>query len=228
MPRLRHRRGKKLNLAGDLGLAFNTSYFELRSKKYVNVVGAGPFQTQLPKQWGSHASRLVKVLLEGHEDPQLDKDIKLDKEDFDRVVTWIDINAPYYPKYASAYRDNQYGRSPLNPGQLGQLIELTGVNLNDQNLAGHVSFTRPELSPCLASLSDKGGASYQEALAIIRAGREMLARQPRADMPEFQLTSQIEIDQEAKYQARLDVEATMRQSILQGEKRYDRPSAGGQ
>ena len=220
--------GKKLNLAGDLGLAFNTSYFELRSKKYVNVVGAGPFQTQLPKQWGSHASRLVKVLLEGHEDPQLDQDVKLDKEDFDRVVTWIDINAPYYPKYASAYRDNQYGRSPLNPGQLGRLIELTGVNLNDQNLAAHVSFTRPELSPCLAKFSDRSDPNCQQTLAIIRAGREMLARQPRADMPGFQLTSQIEIDQEAKYQARLGKEAAMRESIVKGQKKYDQSPAGGQ
>ena len=54
--------GEKLNLAGDLGLAFNTSYDELRGKKYVHVVGAGPYQTQMPMSWGSHASRLTRIL----------------------------------------------------------------------------------------------------------------------------------------------------------------------
>ena len=45
--------GKMLNLAGDLGLVFNTSYVELRNKGYVRVVGAGPFETQRPSR-GAH------------------------------------------------------------------------------------------------------------------------------------------------------------------------------
>ncbi|MCH5373365.1 MAG: hypothetical protein JJ992_05275, partial [Planctomycetes bacterium] len=89
--------GDKLNLAGDLGLVFNTSYVELRSKRYVEVVGAGPFQIQDPLSWGSHASRLTKTLIEGHGDPEIDRQVQLDREGFDRIVTWIDINAPYYP-----------------------------------------------------------------------------------------------------------------------------------
>jgi len=219
--------GEKLNLAGDLGLVFNTSYVELRRKGYVSVPGAGPFQVLAPKSWGSHASRLAEVLLKGHDDPEIDEKIKLDPEGFDRIVTWIDINAPYYPDYASAYRDNLYGRSPLDPAQLGRLGQLTGVNLNDRQLNWQVNFTRPELSPCLEKLSDKNDPKHQEALAIIEAGRQMLARRPRADSTSFQLTSQIEIDQEAKYQARLSAEAAMRQSIINGQKRYDPSPAGG-
>ena len=218
--------GRKLNLAGDLGLVFNTSYTELRSKHYVNVPGAGPHQVLKPKSWGSHTSRLVEVLLAGHEDPEINKKVKLDPEDFDRIVTWIDINAPYYAEYASGYRENQYGRSPLDAGQLGRLGELTGVDFNDRKSASQVSFTRPELSPCLEKLSDPGDANYREALAIIRAGQAMLAQRPRADMPGFQLTSQVEIDQEAKYQARLEVEAAMRKSIARGEKQYDATPPG--
>ncbi len=220
--------GEKLKLAGDLGLVFNTSYVELRSKKYVEVPGAGPFQVLPPKSWGSHASPLVKILLEGHDDPEIDEKAGLDPEGFDRIVTWIDVNAPYYPDYASAYRDNLYGRSPLDPKQLGRLGELVGMNLSDRKLNGQVNFTRPEFSPCLAKFSDKNDPKYQEALAIIEAGCGMLAQRPRADMPDFQLASQTEIEQEAKYQARLDVEAAMRESILKGEKRYEAPPAGGQ
>ena len=217
--------GKKLNLAGDLGLVFNTSYAELRSKGYVKVVGAGPFQIQLPKSWGSHASRLAKVLTEGHQDSKIDEKFQLRPEEFDRIVTWIDINAPYYPDYASAYRDNKYGRSPLNPGQLAELSKLTGFKFDEQKYSSHVSFTRPELSPCLAKFTNPADPARQRALAIIGAGQRALASRPRADMPGFVLVDPVEINQEKKYQARLQAELEMRQSIVNGGKRFE--SGGG-
>jgi len=220
--------GKKLNLAGDLGLVFNNSYTELRSKGYVKVVGAGPFQTQLPMSWGSHASRLVEVLIKGHQDADIDDQVELTPEEFERIVTWIDINAPYYPEYGSAYRDNLYGRSPLNPGQLAELTKLTGVKLDDQQFSSHVSFTRPELSPCLAKFTDPADPSYQSALAIIRAGRSSLASRPRADMPGFVLVDPVEISQENKYQARLQTELDMRASIAGGRKRFEDGGGPGQ
>ncbi len=212
--------GKVLNLAGDLGVMFNTSYLELRTRGFVTVPGAGPTNVMPPKSWGSHASKLGKVLLEGHGDPKIDKQVKLDRESFDRIVTWIDINAPYYPEYASAYRNNRYGRSPLDGGQLKRLAELTGVNLGDQKLSSHVSFTRPEVSLCLEKL-DKTDPKYREALEIIRSGKQMLAERPRADMPGFKLVDRVEIDQEAKYQAQLQVEKEMREAIVAGQKKFE-------
>ena len=191
------------------------------------MVGAGPFQVQLPMTWGSHASRLVDVLLDGHNDPDVDRQIKLDEEGFDRIVTWIDVNAPYYPDYASAYGDNLYGRSPLDDKQLGRLSELTGLELKDRAFVAHVIFSRPELSPCLDGFSDSSDPDYREALAIIRAGSRILNTRPRADSPGFQLVSPTEVDQEAKYQARLRVEATMRQAIVRGETRYEQTPGGG-
>jgi hypothetical protein len=210
--------GKKLNLAGDLGLLFNASYVELRSKGYVNVVGAGPTAVQMPKSWGSHASKLTAVLLKGHGKAEIDKQVKLDAESFDRIVSWIDLNAPYYPEYAGgAYRGNLYGRSPLDPQQLGRLSGLTGANHNT------VSFTRPELSPCLAKFTDKNAPNYKEALEIIRAGQAKLAQYPRPDMPGFKLTDQVEIQQQAKYDALLQAEREARQAILAGQKKYTGP-----
>ncbi|TWU36489.1 Protein TolB [Novipirellula aureliae] len=192
--------GEQLNLAGDLGLVFNTSYLELRSKSMVHAVGAGPATIQLPKSWGSHASRLAAVLQDGHEDADIDKDIQLDREAFDRIVTWIDINAPYYPEYASAYPKNRYGRSPLNMQELTMLSELTGINLKDQKQASQISFTRPEMSPCLVTLRQQDSASYHEALELIRVGAKRLIERPRADMPGFQLDGQDAV-RERKYQA---------------------------
>jgi len=214
--------GKKLNLAGDQGVIFNTSYVEIRGKRYVNVPGAGPFRKLPPKSWGSHASRLAEVLVNGHGDPEIDKQVKLDRESFDRIVTWIDINAPYYPAYSSAYRDNLFGRSPLDNAQLKRLHELTGCG-NGRNLGRSIaiSFTRPEISPCLEKFTDKSDPRYQEALSILRAGQELLAKRPRADMPGFRLVDEIEIAQQAKYDAgrRFDVE--VRAAIAAGKKKYE-------
>jgi len=198
---------------------FNTSYVELRGKRYVHVVGAGPFQIQTPKSWGSHASRLTKVLLDGHGDPEIDQKVKLDPESFDRLVTWIDINAPYYPDYAGgAYRDHPFGRSPLTSAEVNRLNELTGIKLTDRGQFTQLSFTRPESSPCLAGLGGAGDARYQEALAILRAGRERLADVPRPDMPGFRTASPVEVAQEEKYQALLAQEARTRAAIARDER----------
>jgi hypothetical protein len=192
---------KKLNLAGDLNACFNTSYVELRGKNYVRVVGAGPAQVQLPKTWGSHASPLVRVLLEGHGDAQIDRQVKLDGESFDRIVTWIDINAPYYPEYAGgSYRDHRFGRCPIDDRQLSRIETLTGVKLGQYDMA-LANFTRPELSPCLGGFADQRGPKYREALEILRAGKANLASHPRPDMPGYTLDDQHEIAQQCKYDA---------------------------
>ena len=49
---------------------------------------------------------------------------------------------------------------------------------------------------------------------------------PRADMADFRLTSKTEISQEAKYRARLKVEAEMRSAISAGKKQYEGKSGG--
>ncbi|HID75920.1 MAG TPA: hypothetical protein EYP56_07980 [Planctomycetaceae bacterium] len=212
--------GRTLNLAGDLGLVFNTSYVELRRKGYVRVVGAGPFEVQPPLSWGSHASRLAEVLVEGHGDPEVDRRIRLDRESFDRIVTWIDLNAPYYPRYAAgAYRDHPYGRSPLTEEELQRLGQLTGVRLLDRNMSSQVSFSRPEKSPCLSRLA-ASDPKYRQALAIIRTGRQRLARNPRPDMPGFRLADPVEIARENRYQTRLALEKAVRAAIARGEKHF--------
>jgi len=204
---------KKFLLTGDRGLAFNVSYHELWAKKYITVVGAGPAEIQMPYSWGSHASKLVPHLA-------VADGKKLDRESIDRVITWIDLNAPYYPVYSSVYPDNLYGRSPLDDKQLKRLGELTGVKF-DGKAAGDtlVNLTRPDLSPCLASLKDKSDPRYAEALAIIEAGKKLLAERPREDMPGFQILGK-DAQREARYQERAKIEADVRRAILAGEKVY--------
>jgi hypothetical protein len=207
----------KVVLAGDLTRAFNVSYMELRRKRLVKVVGAGPTEVQPPLSWGSHASRLVQVLRNGH------NDVRLDAESFDRIVTWIDINAPYYPSYSTAYPANQYGRSPLDGGQLKELARLTGVDFGKRHHEPLISFTRPQVSPCLEGLKGRDDAAYGQALAIIRAGADLLAGRPREDMPGWRLAGR-DAEREARYEALSASEAEARAAIVAGRRMYDAPA----
>jgi hypothetical protein len=239
--------GEKLNLAGDLGLVFNTSYLELHRqsarrwfadppngrKLLLKAVHDGPPEVLPAYAWGSHRSRLVEALRAGHED------VKLDRESLDRIVTWIDMNAPYYGSYYSVYRDNVYGRAPLDDRQMARLAELTGlpykvpsehVQLNHTQLPGtelqgsQVSFTRPELSPCLAKFVNKNDPRYREALAIIRAGQQRLERQPREDMlgPKTVPVAATDLERDGRCRSQSQCEAASRQAILSGRMVYDK------
>jgi hypothetical protein len=196
-------------------------------KGYIKPIGAGPASIQQPYTWGAHPSRLVQILREGHpadsKGPARDQ-LMLDKESIDRIITWIDINAPYYPTYYSAYPDSAGGRSPLDSGQLGRLGQLTGVDWGaQQNCASStgpwIAFERPELSPCLAKL-DKDSPPYNEALAIIRTGRDALAKQARGDTLDF-TPCEKDRQREQFYQQRLQIELRGREAIRTGKKVYD-------
>lgn len=235
--------GATLNLAGDLGLVFNTSYLELHRKSarrwfpdppggpklLIKAVHDGPPEVLPAYAWGAHRSRLVDVLRAGHEG------VVLDRESFDRIVTWIDMNAPYYGSYFSVYRDNVYGRAPLNDQQMIQLAELTGlpyrvpaehVNLNlmaidGTELAGsQVNFTRPEWSPCLTRFADQNDPRYRQALALIQAGRAQLAQQPREDMlgPNAVPVAALEVERAGRCQLQTQFEAAVRRTVLHGGK----------
>ena len=219
--------GKKLLLAGDRELTFNASYVDLWRTKAVRCIGGGPAQVQQARSWGSHASPLVQAIRKGH------KGVKLSPEEFARVVTWIDINGPYYPTYASAYPANLAGRSPLDGTQVKRLTELTkipfaGLASYSRKQRAKVSFDRPELSPCLAGLPDKTAPAYLEALGILQAGAKVLAGRPRGDMPGF-LACPVDQGRERKYAARQQEETRFRAAIVNGRKAYDpRPKATGE
>ncbi|MCP4785445.1 MAG: hypothetical protein GY903_22895 [Fuerstiella sp.] len=215
--------GEKLNLAPDRLIGFNTAYNELWRKGFLRLAGGGPAENLPAYSWGSHASRLIREMRQ----PTVaeHKDIKLSPEEFDRVVTWLDLNGVYYPTYACAYPNSLTGRSPLNTDQLQRLAHLTGINSGQirshhGNPGPQVNFDRPELSPCLAAFSDRSAPAYQEALAIIQAGRKMLTQRPRADMPGF-VPCEIDQRRELKYKTRQKIEERNREAIRQGIKVYD-------
>jgi hypothetical protein len=209
--------GKKLNLAGDLNNAFNTSYVDLWSKGFISCIGAGPAALQPAKSWGARRSKLIQTLRKGH------CDVDLGAHEMQRLVSWIDLNGPYYPTYDSAYPLTRFGRSPLSLSEYGRLQELTGTDFTEHcrfHGTDPVSFTRPERSPCLDTLA-KNSAPYREALAILKTGQQRLQATPRADMPGFSPAPGHQQQRNEKWIARHQVEKQNRSAIAAGEKRYD-------
>ncbi len=88
----------ELVLTGELTALFSRSYEELLKKNLVQVFHenqpkTGDASPIPPYTLGSHASKLIKLLRDGHEDAELSR------EEFIRLVTWIDANSPYYGSY---------------------------------------------------------------------------------------------------------------------------------
>jgi hypothetical protein len=203
--------GKVLNLAGDRNVYFNASYIDLNVKKLLGSVGAGPAEIQPAKSWGSHSSKLVKVIERGH------YGVKLSKEEKDRIYTWLDLNSVYYPTFASSYPNNPVGRSPLTDKEVKRLSHLTGINIlkfsnHNRKQRALLSFDRPHLSPVLSKLN-KGSKEYKECIAILKTGQQRLFKTPRADMKN-QKVCQTDLNRLSKY-AKLKVqEQKNRQSRL--------------
>jgi len=84
---------KGLDLRGDATNWFSLAYENLRP--FVQPIGPqGSAALMAPRSRGAAASRLVDTLLAGHED------VRLDRESLDRIITWIDLNVPYYDNTA--------------------------------------------------------------------------------------------------------------------------------
>ncbi len=240
--------GAKLNLSGDAGPAFNASYVALMArspavwalpqpgaaKPLVSTIGTGPLPVVPPYSWGAHRSGLVDRLRAGHQE------VKLAPDEWARLVTWIDLNAPYYPVAEDYYSANTYGRSPLDHGQLlelGRIVaqgprgaewgwqkvnDYVGGKLNSLLGRGElpVNFTRPACSACLRAFDGPADAGYARALALIEAGRQMLAEHPRADMPGFRpcAADQQRLDAHA---ARQRIDEASRRAWAAGARVYD-------
>jgi len=99
----------ELDLVGEPTTLFSRSYESLLKKDLVQVFHENQPKTGEaapipPYTLGSHASKLITLLREGHED------VELSREEFIRLVTWIDANSPYYGSYFGRrnlkYRDH--------------------------------------------------------------------------------------------------------------------------
>jgi len=229
---------KTLNLCGDLGIVFNTSFMEIRKraplrwypdkpgqkKELIKPVDDGPPEVLPPYAWGACRSRMVDVIRSGHHG------VKLSAEAFARIVTWIDLNAPYYGVYSSNFPDNPYGRCPLTFAQIERLAALTGAGVavrakgavDGPEAATGINFTRPDRSSCLTGFSDKTDLKYVEALALIAEGRRALYDTTRADMPGSVLHNPVDQSRSRRLARQQEAQRRIKAAIVEGRSIPDR------
>jgi hypothetical protein len=88
----------ELDLSGEMTKQFSKSYQNILDRRLISVVREerpewGYAEPVPPKTYGSHASKLISIIRDGHEG------VKLSKEEFIKLVTWVDTNAQYYGSY---------------------------------------------------------------------------------------------------------------------------------
>jgi hypothetical protein len=87
----------QLNLSGQMTEHYSVSYENIMDRKLVKTFYEGSdfagSKAVPPKTVGSHNSRLIEILRSGHEG------VKLSREEFVRLVTWVDANAQYFGSY---------------------------------------------------------------------------------------------------------------------------------
>ena len=84
-----------LDLTGELTMMWNRSYENLTKKALVNYLhtcgyGSSCVPAEPPLTFGSHRSKLIERIRKAP------CKSKITREDFIKIVTWIDANAPYY------------------------------------------------------------------------------------------------------------------------------------
>jgi len=98
-----HNHPRGIDLRGDKTDAFSLAYEHLRLR--VKVSGTRSQPPAIPaKSVGAIASPLIEMLAAGH------KKVALTAEQRSRLITWIDVGAPYYGSYAITRYAAPFGR----------------------------------------------------------------------------------------------------------------------
>lgn len=107
------------NPSGDLDLSpaptnlFNVAYENLTGRglvSFIDVRRSDSLPLRPAEYYGSHASKLAEVLRTSHRER-----VSLPAGDFRALVTWIDLNAPYYGTYLYTRPGTVGGRELLTP-----------------------------------------------------------------------------------------------------------------
>ncbi|HQL75781.1 MAG: Protein TolB [Planctomycetes bacterium ADurb.Bin126] len=159
-----------------------------------------------PRAWGSPASKLGQVLLSGHPDKEGKPRLAgMDDAAKRRVYAWMDLNVPYYGTSETAYPNNR-GCRHIYPQALDKtLADVAKRRCEGCHAGGNLPrpvwtrITNPRLNSFLTAplAKDAGGsgacgqavfkdvsdADYQAILKTFEPVAQMLADNPRMDMP---------------------------------------------
>jgi mono/diheme cytochrome c family protein len=117
--------------------------------------------TSEPKDYFAHAGRLAEILLEGK---MGDQHITIPRDDLDRIIAWLDLNAQQFGDYSF---NRQEDRTPDPEGEQrlrAAARETFGDALAERPFAALVNVGQPDASPILrAALAVEAGGWGQIA-----------------------------------------------------------------
>ena len=208
----------RVDLSGDKTDFFNVSYDVLarekqgpRGTRFVNWIPTYNGQEWnileiTPKVWGSPASRLADLLLDGHPDKEGKRRVEMDAVSRRRMLAWIDLNVPYYGTSETAYPERPGCRQIMPDGLDKALAEVGRRRCAECHAEGKfprrewTRITEPELNEFLvaplaksaggsercgkAVFQDRNDPDYQALRELFRPVEKMLVDRPRMDMPE--------------------------------------------
>ncbi|MBI2300447.1 MAG: PD40 domain-containing protein [Armatimonadetes bacterium] len=173
------------------------SWIDTRNGQEANILQVRP------KTWGSPASRLTKLLLNGHPDAAGKPRVELSDVERRRLLTWIDLNVPYYGTYDMAYPDAEGGRRILPEGFEARLSEVYArrcAGCHQQAPGqGFVRLGEPDDNDFLAAplaraaggrescgkpiFATRDDPDYRALRGMLEPMAARLAARPRMDMP---------------------------------------------
>jgi len=125
-----------------------SSYAALTAKGRVKLVNDNSYPSR-PRDFFAHAGALAKMLLDGHPDKDGKKRVELDRESFQRIVDWMDVNAPLYGDYShnriETQRSSRDGEKRLREA----IVRRFGKELAAQPYAALVNVANPAESRVL-------------------------------------------------------------------------------
>jgi hypothetical protein len=159
-----------------------SSYGTLMGSKRVKLVDDQSYPSR-PKDFFAHGGTLARMLIDGHPGKDGKKRVELDRQSFQRIVDWLDVNAPLYGDYSHNRIDTQ-PPSPEGGKWLREAIaKRFGAELAAQPYAALVNVADPSESRVLmaplpvaaggwgqiakGAFSGKDDPAWQEMLKLV-------------------------------------------------------------
>jgi hypothetical protein len=136
-----------------------SSYAALMAEGRVKIVNDGSYPSR-PKDFFAHAGTLARMLLRGHPDKQGRKLVELDRESFQRIVDWMDVNAPLYGDYSHNRIESQRPSPEGEKALRDAIAERFGEELAAQPYAALVNVANPAESRVLMAPLPMGAGGW--------------------------------------------------------------------